>query len=126
MIPAVGRRSICVFMLMLMSCMGSQGTVGNEVYIIVPYRHASTWAFDDPTVGLRAKLFVSGIPAMIDVLVERIPKAQQGFKLLFSVAPFPGYQAELTRLRSEYGGNWYQWFETNMEGGYASLSSNIS
>ena len=102
--------------LMVLNGMGGKGTVGNEIYVIVPYRYASTWAFDDPTVGLQAEPFVSGIPAMIDVLIERIPKAEQGFRLLFSARPFPGYQAELTRLRSEYDGNWYQWPDTKMEG----------
>lgn len=116
MIPAVSRMLVSIFMLMLMACSGNRTQMANEIYVIVPYRHASTWAFDDPAVGLKAEPFVSGIPAMIDVLVERIPKAVQGFRLLFSAAPFPGYQAELTRLRSEYGGNWYQWSETNMEG----------
>jgi hypothetical protein len=116
MILAVARTCISVLTLMLLSCMGSKGTVANEIYVIVPYRHASTWAFDDPAVGLTAEPFVSGIPAMIDILIERIPKAEQGFRLLFSAGPFPGYQVKLSRLRSEYGGSWYQWPETNMEG----------
>ena len=116
MIPAAGRTFVGVLMLVLLSGMGGKGTVGNEIFVIVPYRHASTWAFDDPTVGLKAEPFVSGIPSMIDVLVEGIPKVEQGFRLLFSARPFPGYQVQLTRSRSEYGGNWYQWVETNKEG----------
>jgi hypothetical protein len=91
-------------------------TVSNQLFVISPYRQASTWVFDDPTVGLKAEPFVSGIPDMIDALVQSIPHADQGFRLLFSAAPFPGYQAELVQVRPEYGGMWYRWTATNMEG----------
>jgi hypothetical protein len=94
----------------------SEGIVGNHIHVIAPYRQASTWVFDDPAVGLKAEPFVSGIPQMIDALVQDIPQADRGFRLLFSAAPFPGYQVELTRLRSEHGGIWYGWTATNMEG----------
>jgi hypothetical protein len=90
--------------------------MGNQIHVIAPYRQASTWVFDDPSVGLKAEPFVSGIPQMIDALVKDIPRADHGFRLLFSGAPFPGYQVEVTRVRSEYGGNWYRWTATNMEG----------
>jgi hypothetical protein len=39
--------------------------------------------FDDPAVGLKAEPFVSGIPEMIDALVQDIPQADRGFRLLF-------------------------------------------
>jgi hypothetical protein len=94
----------------------SEDIVGNQIHAIPPYRQASTWVFDDPAVGLKAEPFVSGIPQMIDALIQDIPLADRGFRLLFSAAPFPGYQVELVRLRSEYGGNWYRWTATNMEG----------
>ncbi len=94
----------------------SEGPVSNQIHVIAPYRQASTWVFDDPAVGLKAEPFVSGIPQMIDALVQEIPDADRGFRLLFSAAPFPGYQVELVRLRSEYGGNWYRWTATDMEG----------
>lgn len=60
----------------------------NQIHVIVPYRQASTWVFDDTTVGLKAKPFVSGIPEMISVLVGNIAHAEQGFRLLFSAQPF--------------------------------------
>jgi hypothetical protein len=88
----------------------------NTIYVIAPYYHASTWVFDDPTVGLKAEPFVSGIPEMIDSLVSGIPNVRQGFRLLFSSEPFPQYQAELTWLRGEYGGHWYRWEARTMEG----------
>lgn len=94
----------------------SEETVGNQIYVISPYRQASTWVFDDPTVGLKAEPFVAGIPEMINVLVQSTPHPEQGFRLLFSAAPFPGYQVELVQGRSEYGGVWYRWTATNMEG----------
>ncbi|MCL1467528.1 DUF6717 family protein [Argonema galeatum] len=90
--------------------------MSNAMMVIFPYRYEHTWVFDDEGVGLVREPFVSGIPAMIDILVQDIPNADKGFKLLFSVNPFPGYQAELVWLREEYGGNWYRWHQKNMEG----------
>jgi hypothetical protein len=88
----------------------------NQIHVIVPYRQASTWVFDDTSVGLKAEPFVSGIPEMISILVRDIAHAEQGFRLLFSAQPFPGYQAELTLLQSEYGGHWYRWDARHMQG----------
>ena len=48
----------------------SEGPVSNQIHVIAPYRQASTWVFDDPAVGLKAEPFVSGIPQMIDALVQ--------------------------------------------------------
>ena len=42
------------------------------------------WVFDDPSVGLAREPFVSGIDEMIDGLVENIPDAASGFRLIFS------------------------------------------
>jgi hypothetical protein len=102
--------------LMTVSYAVERKPVENQIYVIAPYRYASTWVFDDPSVGLKAEPFVSGIPEMIDTLVKPIWNAEHGFRLLFSAQPFPGHQAELIRVRSEYGGPWYRWSETNMEG----------
>ena len=60
--------------------------------------------------------FVSGADTIIDRMVEDIPDAANGFTLVFSATPFPGYQAELERQRAEYGGHWYRVAELDMEG----------
>ena len=52
---------------------------------------------------------------MIDELVADIPNAKEGFRL-FSVAPFPGFQRKMTRLREEYGGWWYRSDQPEGEG----------
>lgn len=88
----------------------------NAMMVIFPYRYEHAWVFDDERAGLVREPFVSGIPEMIDILVQDIPNAEKGFKLLFSSNPFPGYQAELVLLREEYGGNWYRWPTKNLEG----------
>ncbi|MFB2878708.1 DUF6717 family protein [Floridanema aerugineum] len=88
----------------------------NAIMVIFPYKYEQTWVFDDERVGLVKEPFVSGIPQMIDVLVQDIPLAENGFRLLFSSNPFPGYQAELSWLKEEYGGNWYIWETKDMEG----------
>ncbi len=90
--------------------------MANAIHVIVPYRHASTWVFDDPRVGLSQEPFVSGIPEMIDAMVADIPNAEKGFRLLFSAAPFPGYQVKLEKVRAEYEGTWYRWTDNNEEG----------
>ena len=88
----------------------------NTMFVIFPYRDRGTWMFDDGAVGLRREPFVSGIPAMIELLVARIPDAHQGFRLLFSASPFPGHEVELERLREEAGGAWYCWPAQDREG----------
>lgn len=74
------------------------------------------WVFDDDSVGLVREPFVSGIPEMINKLVASIPKAEEGFRLIFSAKPFPGYTTKITRSRGEYGGNWYYSEEYDSEG----------
>ena len=79
----------------------------NAIGVIAPYKFEGMWVFDDPAVGLVREPFVAGIDTMIDKLVASIPNATQGFRLLFSASPFPGYEVELQWRREEYGGNWY-------------------
>jgi hypothetical protein len=50
---------------------------------------------------------------MIDILTGislrgDIPSAEEGFRMLFSAQPFPGYQEKLTYVREEMGGNIYR------------------
>ena len=81
----------------------------NSIFVIEPYRHAGTWVFDDPRVGLRAEPFVAGAPELIDNIVADagIPNADRGFRLLFSARSFPGYHTKVIWRREEAGGNWY-------------------
>lgn len=90
----------------------------NQIMVIAPYwlEEAGTWVFDDPATGLRQEPFVEGVPEMIDHLVADIPDARKGFRLLFSTAPFPGFQRKLTRLREEFDGWWYSSDEPEAEG----------
>jgi hypothetical protein len=83
--------------------------MANQILAIAPYwlDSVETWVFDDDAVDLVQEPFVSGIPEMIDDLVADIPDARQGFRMLFSPAPFPGFQRKLTRVREEFGGWWY-------------------
>jgi hypothetical protein len=70
----------------------------NQIMVIAPYwlEEAGTWVFDDPAAGLHQEPFVNGVPEMIDQLVQDIPNACGGFRLLFSASPFPGHQKQLT------------------------------
>ena len=90
--------------------------MANQIHVIKPYWHVSTWVFDDPTTDLFQEPFVSGVPEMIDDLVADIPNARQGFRLLFSTAPFPSFQRKLEWDRTEFEGNWYRTNEPSMEG----------
>ena len=90
----------------------------NQIMVIAPYwlEDAGTWVFDDEGVGLQQEPFVSGVPEMIDQLVADLPNARAGFRLLFSAAPFPGYQRRLCRLHEESGGYWYASEEPGISG----------
>lgn len=88
----------------------------NAIMVIAPYRHSGTWVFDDPRTNLVREPFVAGVPEMIDVLVKDIPEAGDGFRLLFSAQPFPGYQKKLSWLRGDMGGNYYKLDAPEMEG----------
>jgi hypothetical protein len=90
----------------------------NQIQVIAPYwlETAGTWVFDDADKDLVREPFVSGVPAMIDDLVAEIPNARQGFRMLFSASPFPGYQRRLDWVREEMGGNWYQTDSPAMQG----------
>jgi hypothetical protein len=88
----------------------------NSLFVIAPYRYAGMWVFDDPATGLVREPFVSGIDVMIDRLTATIPDAANGFRLIFSHTPFPGYTFKLEWRREEYGGNWYYSPNYEMEG----------
>ena len=92
--------------------------MSNQIMAIAPYwlKEVGTWVFDDSEAGLCQEPFVSGVPEMIDHLVKDIPNARNGFRLLFSAAPFPGYQKQLMWKREEMDGNWYASNEPPMEG----------
>ncbi len=88
----------------------------NAIMVIAPYWYNGTWVFDDAAAGLKREPFVAGVPEMIDVLVKDIADARNGFRLLFSANPFPGYQKRLTWLRGDMGGNFYKLDDPPMEG----------
>jgi len=88
----------------------------NAILIIKPYWYNGTWVFDDERVNLYREPFVAGIPEMINRITKDIPNAKNGFRLLFSASPFPGYQMRLTWRRKEDGGNWYYSEDLKMEG----------
>ena len=90
--------------------------MSNALFVIAPYWHHGTWVFDDPGRGLKQEPFVSGVPEMIDQLVREIPDARQGFRLIFSDAPFPGFQQSFTLTRGEFSGSWYRCEDPPMEG----------
>jgi hypothetical protein len=90
----------------------------NQIMLIAPYwlDWAGAWVFDDPATDLKQEPFVEGVPEMINQLVADIPNAREGFRMLFSAAPFPGYQRKLRRLRQDFGGWWYASDEPVAEG----------
>jgi len=79
----------------------------NAIHVIHPYKHLGQWVFDDERVGLSQEPFVSGADTIIDHMTVDIPNAEDGFSLLFSANPFPGYDGEFEWVREEFDGNWY-------------------
>jgi hypothetical protein len=88
----------------------------NALRVIHPYKYEGLWVFDDEKVGLLQEPFVSGADAVIDRMVADIPDAAEGFTLIFSDRPFPGYQGEFHWRREEFGGHWYYSPALDMEG----------
>lgn len=89
---------------------------GNSLMVIAPYKHHGMWVFDDPAVGLNKEPFIAGIDTMIDKMTADIPRAQEGFRAVFSASPFPGHTEKLEWRRQESGGNWYYSDHYKMEG----------
>ena len=77
-----------------------------------------------PDVGLYYELVgrwhedvtLAGADTIIDRLVSAIPDAADGFTMVFSAEPFPGYQASAEWVREEVGGNWYYCSQLGLEG----------
>ncbi len=92
------------------------GISQNAIVVIVPYKHAGTWVFDDERAGLSREPFVAGIPEMMDELTKDIPQAEAGFRLTFSATAFPGYDTKLAWRRTDGDGNWYYSELTETEG----------
>lgn len=68
----------------------------NAINIIMPYRFAGTWVFDDPDKGLQKEPFVAGVPEMIDLLLEK--KGMKGatrFRITFSETEFPNFDEKM-------------------------------
>ncbi len=103
----------------ILGCMASQAVdeaEKNFVLVIEPYRHYETWVFDDKAAGLDKEPFFAGVPRIIDKLVEDIPDADKGFRLLFSAKAFHGATHVFHWRRGEQQGNWYYSKELDMEG----------
>lgn len=88
----------------------------NALTVIKPYKYLDMWVFDDEKVGLVQEPFVSGADDIIERMVKEIPNAEQGFIMIFSATPFPGYQLELDWRREEMQGNWYYAAALDQEG----------
>lgn len=79
----------------------------NEINVISPYKYFGLWVFDDAKRGLVQEPFVGGTDTIIDQLVQDIPNADEGFVLLFSGSPFPGYQHHMEWRGPQGSGNVY-------------------
>ena len=93
----------------------------NSIMVINPYKDKGMWVFDDDATGLVKEPFVAGIPEIIEGLLEEtnIENGEEGFKLIFSSDPFPGFQLRL--VKDEYNhsfthGTWYKCEEVDMRG----------
>lgn len=88
----------------------------NTLSVIAPYKHLGMWVFDDERVGLVQEPFVSGADTFIDrALAAKGIEGEHGFRLVFSMGEFPGYDHRLTRIREGEGGNWYYSDDFEME-----------
>jgi hypothetical protein len=88
----------------------SEEAMKNSIFVIKPYKWNGMWVFDDERVGLDKEPFVAGADTMIDTAVQLkgIPKAEDGFLLVFSARPFPDTDFEVEWVRGDSGGNVYK------------------
>ena len=84
----------------------------NSIMVINPYKDKGMWVFDDDATGLVKEPFVAGVPQIIESLLEEtnIENGEEGFKLIFSSDPFPGFQLMLEKTDdvNGYDGTWYK------------------
>ena len=78
----------------------------NALSVIFPYRLEGVWVFDDAATGLVREPFISGADNILDALTENIPDAANGFKIIFSARPFPGYTARFVIGIAGQSGKW--------------------
>ncbi|MHC4954982.1 MAG: DUF6717 family protein [Planctomycetota bacterium] len=90
----------------------------NAILAIYPYRHNGLWVFDDERAELHREPFIAGADAMIDkaVVEKGIERPEDGFRMIFSAGPFPGYDFRLEWVREGDGGNWYKSDRFEVEG----------
>ena len=103
-------KRVLLSLLVVLLCAGcgkQQSATSNSIVLIVPYRYANTWVFDDERRGLVREAFVAGTPELIDRMVTNIPNADKGFRLYFSAQPFPGATHTIVWRRGDSTGNWY-------------------
>lgn len=84
----------------------------NSIMVLKPYRWEGMWVFDDDKTGLVREPFVSGVPEILESLLEKqgIPLeiAAKGFRPIFSAAAFPGRHFSARRIGDEGGDAWYE------------------
>ena len=80
----------------------------NSLNAIMPFKRHGLWVFNDKAKKLEFEPFVCGADTMIDRVTATIPKAENGFWLLFSASGFPDAQFHLEwEQPGDGGGNWY-------------------
>jgi hypothetical protein len=84
----------------------------NSILVLKTYRYNGMWVFDDDRVGLVREALIAGCPEILEALhaEHKINDPDNGFNLIFSPTPFPGYQCkgEWVKADEEFGGNWYR------------------
>lgn len=89
----------------------------NAIHAIAPYKWCGLWVFDDPHRNIFREPFVSTYTKMIDkAVLGVIPRATEGFVMLFSDEPFPGCEYTLDWVCSSGLGNIYMCREMHTSG----------
>lgn len=97
---------------------GTAYVMSDEAGVEIP--GVDVWVFDDERTGLYQEALISGTDAVIEYMItrERIPDAENGFKLTFSNEIFDGYQIvgywykqgqAAPPYNMDITGNWYMW-----------------
>lgn len=82
----------------------------NSLFVIVPWKlpFTNVWVFNDEARKITREPFVGGVNLMIDWLTREIPKAEDGFTLMFSAQTFPTSAVQLDHVNDDGVGNTYR------------------
>lgn len=80
----------------------------NSIQVLEIRKTGCTWVFDDASKGVVNEPFVSGVPTIINHILDNKKIVESTVQAFFSQSKFPGADACLTFVKREKKGAWYK------------------